>query len=105
LQGNMTVGQRSATGTVGYGNRPEIAQKIGHGGRLEQFRRSQRPSAYSADLLLELTRATGVERQMPRVVRTRRDLVDQQASVFGEEKFNAQHPDVVEALKDRPGDV
>src|SRR6185436_15684580 len=58
-----------------------------------------------ADLLFELTGAARVECQMPRVVRTRGDLVNQQASVPGEEEFDAQHADVFEPLEDCGGDV
>ena len=57
---------------------PEIAQQIRHRRRTVHLRRSQRQSAHRAQLLLELAGDAGVDGQVPRVVRTRRQLIDQQ---------------------------
>ena len=102
---SFTLGIASAARPVGLADRPEIAEQIGHRGRLEEFGRSQRQAAHGAHLLLELAGTAGIERQVPGVVRTRRDFVDQQAPVLGEEKFDAQHADVLEALQNRAGDL
>ena len=82
---------------------PEIAEKIGHRGRLQQIGRAERQPADGAQLLLELAGATGVERQMPGVVRTRRQLVDEQLAAAGHEEFDAQDADVVERVHHRVG--
>ena len=79
---------------------PELAEKIGHRcGGCQQLRGSERQRADRAHLLLELTRDRGVERQVSGIVRPRRDLVDEQLTVGVDEEFDAQHPDVLQLLK------
>src|SRR5262245_45680748 len=69
---------------------PQITEQIRHGRRLEKLSRSERQAADRTHLLLELTRDRGVEREMARVVRTRRELVDEQLVVCCDEEFHAQ---------------
>ena len=59
---------------------PHIAQQIRHRRRLAQIRGPERQPAHRPQLLLELARHTRINRQMPRVVRARREFVHQQFS-------------------------
>src|SRR3990172_2486984 len=63
--------------------------------------RQARDGAYE---LLELARRAGVDRPVARVVRPRRDLVDEQALIVGNEHLDREQAHELEALSDRPGD-
>ena len=78
---SLTSPMARAAAQFGFRRRPQIAQQVRHRGRLQQLGRSQRQPADRAQLLFELARAAGVERQVPGVVRPRRQLVDQQPAV------------------------
>ena len=69
---------------------------------------SVEPSGKSADgpqLLLELAGHASVEREVARVVRPRRQLVDQQRAVAGDEELDAQHADHVERFEHAARDL
>ena len=61
--------------------------------------------AERADLLLELAGASGLDRQVSRVVGPGRDLVDEQPTVRRQEELDAEHADGVERLGDRESRV
>ena len=72
---------------------PEVAQQVDHGRGHDQVGRAQRQTAEGAHLLLELAGDAGLDRQMPRVVRPRGDLVDQQTALGRQEELDAEHAD------------
>src|SRR5258705_293029 len=84
---------------------PKVTQEVGHGGRLELLGRAEREAADGAELLLELAGAAGIERQMSRIVRTRCQLVDEQAAVPCKKELDAQKADVLERFEDPMHDV
>ena len=53
----------------------------------------------SEDLLLELARLTRVDRQMSRIVGTRRQLDDGEATLARQKQLDAEHADIVERLE------
>src|SRR2546427_532543 len=70
---------------------PQVAEQIGHGGGPQQFRRAEGQPAHGAKLLLKLAGDAGVEGEVSGVVRTRRQLVDQQLAGSGQEELHAEH--------------
>ena len=84
---------------------PQIAEQIRHGSRLEHLWRSEGEAADGAQLLLELTGPAGVKCQVSGVVRTRRQLVDQQAAILRDEELHAHQTDVVEPFHHLPRHV
>ena len=101
----MTSGNRQAAAQFGSPSDPQIAEQVRHRRRLQQLGRSERQAADRAHLLLELARDRGVEREVTRVVRPRRELVDEQLAVGADEELHAQHADVVERLQNRARDL
>jgi hypothetical protein len=89
---------RKRRGPVQLAAYPHVAQQVSHRGRLQQFRRAQR-QANRAELLFDLTRATGIEREVTGIVRTRRQLVYQQSAVARHEQLHAQHTYVLERFE------
>src|SRR5262249_3266948 len=55
-------------------------------------------------LLLELARGRGVDRQVPRVVGPGCKLVDEQSAIAGHEELHAQHADAIEPFEHAPSD-
>ena len=102
---SLTSGMASAAAQFGSPVPPQIAEQVRHRRRLQQLGRSERQAADRAQLLLELAGPAGVERQVPGVVRPRRQLVDEQPAVARDEELDAQHADVVERLHHRLRDV
>ena len=101
----LDLGNARAPRPIGLAVGPDVAQQIGHRRRPHLPRRSQGQAADRTHLLLELARHAGVEREVPRVVRTRRDLVDEQPAVGRQEELDAQHADVDELLHDGVRDL
>jgi hypothetical protein len=60
------------------GGLPQIAQQVRHRGRAVLPRRTERQAAHGPHLLLELARRAGIDRQVPRIVRPRGELVHHQ---------------------------
>src|SRR2546421_9072374 len=79
---------------------PDIAQQIRHGSRTNQIRRAQRQSANGAHMLLELARRASFDRPMPRIVRTRRELVHQQLAIALHEHLDREKTDKIELFRD-----
>ena len=69
---------------------PQVAEQVDHRRRHHQVGRAQRQAAEGAHLLLELAGDGRLDRQVPRVVRARGDLVDQQPAVGGQEELDGQ---------------
>ena len=103
VQVKLHGGKGQRRGPVRFAALPEIAKKIGHRRGLEKFRRTERQPADRAHLLLELARPARVEREMARVVRPRRDLVDEQPAVTRYEELDAEDADVLERVHHAAG--
>ena len=58
----------------GFAARPNVAEQICHRRRAVKFGRAERQTADGAKLLFKLRRDAGVKRQMPRIMRARRQL-------------------------------
>jgi hypothetical protein len=84
---------------------PQLSEQVGHRRRTKQVRRSERQSSDGADLLLELAGHRGIEREVPRIVRPGRKLVDEQLAVRAEEELHAEHTDILQLLENRTGDL
>src|SRR5688572_2057145 len=104
VQVQLHVLEPAGGGPVRLAVFPELAEQVGHGSRTGNLRRPKGQTAYGAYLLLELTGDRAVERQVTRIVRTRRQFVDEQLAVGAEEKLHAEHADVLELLEDGPSD-
>ena len=72
----LHIGQRAGRSPAGLPCLPQIPEQIGHGSSCDEFGRAQRQTAYGAQLLFELTRVRSVDRQVPGVMRSGRELVD-----------------------------
>src|SRR5205814_8123759 len=57
------------------------------------------------DLLFELARSARIEREMTGIVRTRRELVDEEAPVARHEELDAKDADVIERVHDAPSRI
>src|SRR6059036_1420972 len=75
---------------------PQVTQEVRHRRRLQLLGRPERQAADGAELLLELTGAAGVERQVTGIVRTRCQIVDHQPAVARDEELHAQQADELE---------
>ena len=72
---------------------PQLSQDIGHRGRAALFGATQRQIADCPELLFKLTAVKGLDRQMPRIVRSGSNFVDEQPAIRGDEEFDAEQPD------------
>src|SRR5512146_95758 len=72
-------------------SQPQVAEEIVDRARAERARLSQRQVAHRADELLELARRAGDLGLVKRVVRTRRQLVDEQAVVAEEKQLDGEN--------------
>ena len=88
MQLDVRHGQRR--GPIGLAVLPEVAQQVGHGRRPQQFGGAQRQPADGPHLLLELAGHGGVDGEVARVVRARRQLVDEQPAVARSRKSSTQ---------------
>jgi hypothetical protein len=70
---------------------PEIAQKVDHRGGSRQGSRAQREPAKRPDLLLELAGDRSFDRQVPRIMRSRGQFVDEQTPFGSQEELDRQH--------------
>src|SRR4051812_870680 len=98
VQVKFDVGVGERRGPVRLTVLPHVAKQVRHRRRLQQFRRPERQSTNRPQLLLELAGPAGVEGEMARVVRPRRQLVRQQRSVTRNEELDAQDAHVIERL-------
>src|SRR5579885_1594 len=76
---------------VGFAMLPEIAKQIRHCRRAKLLCRAEWQATDGPQLLLKLAGDAGINRQMPGVMRTRRQFVDQQLSRARDKKLHAQH--------------
>src|SRR5947207_4049924 len=84
---------------------PNITEQVRHGGRTNQVRRAERQSANRADMLLELAGYAALDCPMPRIVRTRRELVHQQLTVALDEHFDRQNADEIHLFRNGPSKI
>ncbi len=103
VQGNAGGCQRRRP--FGFAPLPLVAEQVRHGRRAQHRGRPERQAADGADLLLELTGHAGVDGQVARVVRARRDLVDEQRAVTRQKELDAQDADGIEPFHDRARDL
>ena len=97
MQLHARIGQRRRP--VRLAVAPHVAEQIRHRRRRAQFRGPERQPANGAQLLLELTRHTRVDREMPRVVRARREFVHEQFSRAREKHFHREQPHDLELFE------
>ena len=86
-------------GRVGDQRRPVLdigADQVLHGGVGAPCRGAERQAADGADVLRELAGGAALDGPMTRIVDARRDLVDQQPAVPGDEELDAEHADMIE---------
>src|SRR5436305_8232857 len=100
----LDLGEAAGSRPVRLATGPEVAQEVRHGGGAEELGRAQWQAADGPELLLELAGDAGVEGEVAGVVRARRQLVDQQAAVPGEEHLHGEHADHPQPLQDAAGD-
>jgi len=62
---------------------PDLAEEVGDGAGLDDIGRAERQVADGADELLKLAGDAGALAGVVAVVRTRREFVDQQVTIFG----------------------
>ena len=75
---------------------PDIPQKIDHDNGRKKTGITWWKAAEGSNLLLKLARHRRIQRVVPAVVRPRRDLVDQDATVIQDEEFDPKDSDIVE---------
>ena len=73
--------------------RPDIAQQVVNGARNGDVRRAERQAAYRPDELLELTRQARALGLVEGVVRTRRELIDDNTPLARQEKLHREQAD------------
>src|SRR5262249_25407914 len=64
------------------------------------FDRTERQPAHGSHKLLELAGDAGVDRPMTRIVRARRDLVDEKLTTLGEKHFDRKEANEIELFGD-----
>ena len=82
---------------------PEVAQQVDHRRGHDQIARAQRQAAECSHLLLELAGVRRLDGQVPRVVRARGHLVDEQPPLGREEELDAEHANGAQRLGHRQG--
>src|SRR5574338_566255 len=75
---------------------PEIAQQVHHYRRSMHGSTAKGHSAKYAHLLLELRGNAGIDRVMSAIMRTRSDLIHQQAPVREHKKLDAQYAAIIQ---------
>ena len=80
------------------------ADEIDHFHTAMADRCSQWPTGHRPDVLLELRHRGAVERPVPGIVDTRRNLVDEEGAVTQHEHLHRQHADIGEFVRDRLSD-
>lgn len=83
---------------------PDIAEEVGHGGGGTELGGAEGKPADGADLLFELAGDAGVEGEVARVVGTRGEFVDEEATVVGDEEFDGEESDDLEGVEDAMGE-
>src|SRR5262245_33578105 len=84
---------------------PYIAEQVSHYAWSKQFRAAQRQTTHRAQLLLKLARHACVETEMPAVMRTRREFIDEDRVVGEKKHFHRQQTHEFEILRDCTGDL
>src|SRR2546423_14949630 len=87
-------------GPVWFAALPQVAEQIRHGSRPKNLGRAQRQPANRADMLFELTRDAAFNRPMTRIMRARRQLVDEEGAVRLEKHFNCQETHEIRFFRD-----
>src|SRR5260370_26956421 len=77
-----------------------IAEEVLHHRVGVMLDRAEWQTAHRPYELLELARNAGVDRPMPRIMRARRDFVDEQVAGLGHEHLDPEHPYKIELLGD-----
>ncbi len=83
---------------------PQVAEQVDHHRRPQEFHAAQRQVAHCPRVLLELARQSRVERQVPRVVRPRGQLVDHDPPVARQEHLHGEQPLHVQRLRHGAGE-
>src|SRR5947209_19145007 len=86
---NFRVRYRGCGQPIRFAIVPKVAQQIRHRRRNKLLDRSERKSAHCTKLLFELTGEVRVKGEVPRIVRPRRKLVDEQRVVLTNEELDA----------------
>ena len=79
---------------------PRLAEQIHHRGRFQLAGGPERQSAHRADLLFELARFERVDGQMTRVVRARREFVDDGLAFLRDEQLHAHQTHHIQRVHD-----
>ena len=82
---------------------PGISENIQHYGRGKQRGVAERESRHRANLLLKLARHAGFDRRVTGVMRTRSGLIGDNRTVFKNEEFDAEHADILQAVRNADG--
>ena len=77
--------------------RDMLAEHVHHDRRAEQLRLDQRPAGDAADVRVELIDRARLDGVMPRIVRARCQLVDDDATVLGDEQLDGERASQLEA--------
>ena len=85
--------------------RDVLAEHVDHHGRAQQLRLRDRPPGDAADVRVELVDRARLDRVVARVVRARRQLVDDHAVVLGDEQLDGERAGQLEAAGQRPGQL
>ncbi len=96
VQVELHVGKRARGLPVGLARGPEVTEQVRHDGRPELVGRAERQTAHGAELLLELARHAGLDRQVAGVLRARRHLVDEHPPVARDEAPDAEDAHEIE---------
>src|SRR5215210_9122399 len=99
----LDLGKAAGGGPIGLAVLPEVAQEVRHGGGAQELGRAQGEAGDGPELLLELAGDAGVEGEVAGVVRARRQLVDQQPAVAGQEHLDAEHAHDSQLFEDAAG--
>src|SRR6185312_9019385 len=105
VQMQLNVRHGSSSAPFRFALLPKVAQEIRHRGRSQLRNRSQGQPAHRAQLLLKLAGYVRVEREVTRVVRTRRKLIDQQLAIRADEKFDTKDADDVQLFENGSGNL
>ncbi len=83
----LHIGEGDGARPIGLTFAPQISQQVRHRGGSELLHRAERKKADGSKLLLELAGQICIEGEVSRVVRARRELIDQQAAVSSQRRI------------------
>ena len=104
MQLGLWQGRNFVPGRLAFG-RPDITEDVPHGHRSMESTGTGRQATNHAHLLFELGSIAGVDRVMPRVVRTRRHLVNQHLAIGSHKELNCQNPTIAQAFGNALGGI